>query len=173
MYVAGFVPTLASRTDSVEGFFRDYPDGRLVSIIRDPADWFASMQAHTKNREVRYADVKERLVLWNRMAAQALGYISRYGNRFRLLSFKQLVSDRNGTMKQLSAWLGIDFDPCLLSQTFDNESIHPNTNFDDPVERLAEAVFERKQCLTEAERAQAYRLTEAWRGKLQETGWAG
>ena len=172
-YVAGFVPRLASRGECVEGFFRDYPDGRLVSIIRDPADWFASMQAHTKNHKVRYADVGERMVLWNQMAAQALKYVAHYGDRFQLLSFKALVSDRNGTTKRISAWLDIEFNPCLLSQTFDNNSIHPNTNFDDPVESLEDAVFERKQCLTEAERISAYRLTERWRRKLEQIGWVG
>jgi len=172
-YVAGFVPRLASRHPSVAAFFRDYPDGRLVSIIRDPADWFASRRAHTKHREVRYGDVREEMTLWNQMAAQAFNYMNDYGGRFLLLSFKDLVSDRGTTMRRLSTWLGIDFDPSLLSQTFDSKSIHPNSNFDDPPERLAEAVFERKQYLTEPERTQAYRVTEIWRGRLQETGWAG
>jgi len=173
LYIAGFVPRLASRPESVAGFFRDYPDGRLVSIIRDPADWFASRRAHTKNGEVRYSDVREEMALWNQMAAQALHYMKTHGDRFLLLSFKELVSDRDATMRRLSAWSGIDFDSSLLSQTFDNKSIHPNTNFDDPPERLAEAVFERKQRLTDDERTRAYGLTEGWRAKLQQTGWAG
>jgi sulfotransferase family protein len=173
LYVAGFVPRLASRPQSVACFFRDYPDGRLISIVRDPADWFASRRAHTKNGEVRYNDVREEMTLWNQMASLALTYRKEHGERFLLLSFKELVTDRDATMRRVAAWSGIDFDPALLNQTFDSKSIHPNTNFDDPVERLAEAVFERKQCLSEAERAQAYRLTEAWRGKLQQTGWAG
>ena len=29
LYIAGFVPRLASRPQSIAGFFRDYPDGRL------------------------------------------------------------------------------------------------------------------------------------------------
>jgi hypothetical protein len=107
------------------------------------------------------------------MAAQALHYRKDHGDRFLLLAFKELVSDRDATMRKISVWSGIDFAPSLLSQTFDSKSIDPNTNFDDPPARLAEAVFERKPCLTEAERAQAYTLTEGWRGKLQQTGWAG
>jgi sulfotransferase family protein len=173
LYIAGFVPRLASRPQSVAGFFRDYPDGRLISIIRDPADWFASRRAHTKNGEVRYGDVREEMTLWNTMAARVIQYMRDHGDRFLLLSFKELVSDRDATMRWLSAWSGIDFCPSLLNQTFDSKSIHPNTNFDDPPERLAEAVFERKQNLTETERAQAYTLTETWRAKLEQTGWTG
>ena len=172
-YVTGFVPRLASRSQSVAGFFKDYPDGRLVSIIRDPADWFASRRAHTKNGKVRYGDVQAEMALWNQMASQAFDYMRRYGDRFLLLSFKGLVSDRDETMRRLSAWLGIDFDPSLRNQTFDGKPIHPNTNFNDPPERLAKAVLERKQYLTEAERAEIYKLTGVLHGKLQETGWVG
>jgi hypothetical protein len=113
------------------------------------------------------------MTLWNQMASLALAFRKEHGNHFLLLSFKELVTDREATMRRLSAWSGIDFDPALLNQTFDGKLIHPNTNFDDPFDRLAEAVFERKQCLTDTERAQAYRLTEGWREKLQETGWVG
>ena len=173
LYVAGFVPRLASRTECVTAFFKDYPDGRLISIIRDPADWFASRRAHTKDQKVRFSDVREEMTLWNRMAEQALHYMKDYGERYLLLSFKELVSDRDATMRKISAWSGIDFDPSLLSQTFDSKSIHPNTNFDDPPERLTEAVFQRKQRLTDEERKRAYKLTEGWRQKLQQTGWTG
>jgi sulfotransferase family protein len=173
LYVAGFVPRLASRPQSVAGFFGDYPDGRLVTIIRDPADWFASRRAHTKAGAVRYNDVREEMTLWNQMASLALTFRKEHRDHFLLLSFKELVTDRDATMRKFSAWSGIDFDPALLYQTFDSKPIHPNTNFDDPSERLVEAVFERKQGLTDAEREQAYRLTEGWREKLQEIGWVG
>jgi hypothetical protein len=173
LYVAGFVPRLASRSECVTAFFKDYPDGRLVSIIRDPADWFASRRAHTKSGIVRYADVREEMALWNRMAALALQYRKDYSDRFLLLSFKDLVSDREGTMRRLCAWSSIAFDPSLLSQTFNGKLIYPNTNFDDPPDRLAEAVLDRKQCLTDDERLRAYRLTESWRERLQQAGWMG
>jgi hypothetical protein len=173
LYIAGFVPRLASRPQSIAGFFRDYPDGRLISIIRDPADWFASRRAHTKNGEVRYGDVRGEMMLWNQMAAQAFHYIKDHGDRFLMLSFRELVSDRDTTLRKVSAWSGIDFTPSLLSQTFDSKSIPPNTNFDDPSECLTEAVFKRKQRLTDEERARSYKLTEGWRQRLQQTGWMG
>jgi hypothetical protein len=88
------------------------------------------------------------------------------------LSFKELVTDREGTMRRVCAWSGIEFDPCLLCQTFDGNSINPNTNFDDPVERLAEAVLDRKQGLTDRERERAYALTKSSRLDLQKVGWA-
>jgi hypothetical protein len=144
-YVAGFVPRIAMHEPSIPDFFKDYPDGRLISILRDPADWFASRRAHTKQGQVRYDNVEEEMSLWNRMAQLALNYRSAYGEQFLLLSFKELVTDRESTMRRVCSWCGIEFDPCLLEQTFDGGPISPSTNFDDPIERLAEAVLDRKQ----------------------------
>lgn len=173
VYVAGFVPRLGVYRPSVAGFFDDYPDGRLISIIRDPADWFASRRAHTKNGAVRYDDVDEEMHLWGRMADNALHYQRLYGDRFLLLSFKELITDREGTMRRICAWGGIDFDLSLLSQTFDGNLISPNTNFDDPPERLAKAVLDRKLRLKEGESERAYALTKSWREQLKRAGWEG
>ena len=75
--------------ESIGRFFVDYPDGRLISILRDPADWFASRRAHTKAGIARYDDVEKEIDLWNRMARTALHYQSKYGDqRFMLLSFR-------------------------------------------------------------------------------------
>jgi len=173
VFVAGFVPTLAIHRESVAGFFEDYPDGRLISIIRDPADWLASRRAHTKQGVVRFDDVGKEMGLWGQMAGNALRYQRLYGERFLLLSFKELVADREGTMRRICAWSGIDFDPSLLDQTFDGRPISPNTNFDDSPERLADAVLDRKERLADVERERAYRLTDGWRKQLQQAGWMG
>ena len=170
--VAGFVPRMAAQRHSIAAFFSDYPDGRLISILRDPADWFASRRAHTKHGVARYDDVDEEMKAWNRMAKLALNYQRDYGDQFLLLSFKDLVTDREGTMRRVCDWCGIAFNPCLLQQTFDGNPISPNTNFDDPVEHLAEAVLERKQGLADGECERAYVLTAKLRAELQQAGWA-
>jgi hypothetical protein len=107
------------------------------------------------------------------MVQLALQYRVEYGDRFLLLSFKDLVSGREGTMHRICRWCGIEFDPCLLRQTFDGKHISPNTNFDDPTELLARVVLDRKQLLTEGEGQRAYELTESSREKLQTLGWVG
>ena len=169
-YVAGFIPRMAAYSESISGFFTDYPDGRLISLIRDPADWFASHRAHTDQGEVRYGDVEEEMRAWNRMARLALEYRREYEDRFLLLSFTTLVSDREATMTRVSEWVGIDYLPSLMQQTFDGNPISPNTNFHDPVERIAEAVFDRKQKLEESERRRAYDLTADMRRELKAIG---
>jgi hypothetical protein len=168
--VAGFVPTMAKNADSIAKFFSDYPDGRLVSIVRDPADWFVSRRAHTKAGMPRYADLEEEMLAWNKMAEVALRYRQIYGNKFLLLSFKDLVTDRRGTMRRVCDWCGIEFHPCLLEQTFAGKEVTPNTNFEDPIDQLAGRVLDRKLVLTKWESTQAYALTNRLRAELQHIG---
>ena len=128
-YLAGFVPSMAIyRTVSLISY-RDYPDGRLISIIRDPADWYASLRAHTKHGMVRYGDIDKEMMVWNRMADSALHYQREYADQFLLMSFKNLVADREDTMRQICEWCGIEFHPALLEQTFAATPISPNTQF--------------------------------------------
>jgi hypothetical protein len=170
-YVVGFVPGMAKHRRSVSNFFEDYPDGRLISIIRHPADWFVSRRAHTKAGQVRYTDIGEQMALWNRMARLALKYRQQFREKFLLLSFKDLVSDREETMRHVCSWCGINFDACLLHQTFGGNRISPNTNFDDLSRCLSEAVLARKWQLNERERDLIDELTSQSQTKLQKVGW--
>jgi hypothetical protein len=41
-WIVGFTPRLIGRPNKVALFRRLYPDGRIISVIRDPVSWFAS-----------------------------------------------------------------------------------------------------------------------------------
>jgi hypothetical protein len=73
-------------------------------------------------------------------------------------------------MRRLAHWCGVDFNPCLLNQTFDGNPIESNTNFDDPIDRLAEAVLERKRGLAKRECQKVYELTQQIRAELERVG---
>ena len=61
--------------DRVERFFAAYPDGLLVSIVRDPRGWYASARRHRKY----YADLEEALGLWRASTESALEAAERHG----------------------------------------------------------------------------------------------
>ena len=169
-YVTGFLPGMAAKKLNIAAFFADYPDGRLITIMRNPADWFASRRAHTKYGVERYTDLEYEMAVWNHMAENALRYRRDYGDSFLLLSFRDLVTDREGTMRRLAAWCGIDFHPALLGQTFAGNRIRPNTNFHVSPEHRPEAVLERSACLSADERELVRVLTAPLRAQLRELG---
>ena len=169
-YVAGFIPSMAQSPASIANFFSDYPDGRLITLIRNPVDWFASRRAHTDKGVVRYGDLDVEIASWNRMARLALGYHRKYAGKMMLLSFRELVIDRERVMRRFAQWCCIDFDAALLSQTFARRTILPNTNFNDSFEQLPSTVLERSSELTATEVTKALELTQTWRTRLEAVG---
>jgi hypothetical protein len=139
--VTGFTPRLTMDPANTERFFAAYPDGAIISIVRDPRGWYAS--AHTHKRD--YLDVEEALALWRRSAEAALDGAARRPGRVLLLTFEQLVQETETTMGRLTERLGIAMSPVLLTPTFNMRPIRANSS--DTVDRYGIL----------AERADAYR----------------
>jgi NAD(P)-dependent dehydrogenase (short-subunit alcohol dehydrogenase family) len=122
--VTGFTPRLAMELERVERFFAAYPDGFLVSLVRDPRAWFASAAAHRRY----YRDVEQALGLWRRSTEATLEAAERFGARVFLLTYEELVGDLHGTVAALAAWIGIDFRDELLTPTFNGLPIRANSS---------------------------------------------
>jgi hypothetical protein len=125
-HVTAFVPRVNMYPDNVARFFRDYPDGRLISVIRDPKSWYAS--SHRKGPQ-NYPSPQAALPIWAGSAQAMLDNKQRYPDKVYLLSFEGLIGDTPGTMRKLADWLGIDFDPILTEPTFQKMPIKANTAF--------------------------------------------
>ena len=93
--------------------FELYPDGRLISILRDPLGWFSSAQGRDPE-----ADPEGLLELWKRSAGEMLEAGRRFGDRLCVIRFDELLLDTAGTMRRLTDFLEIDFDPKLTAPTF-------------------------------------------------------
>src|SRR5207253_5548814 len=49
-WVVAFSPWLATEADDRTRFFTDYPEGRLIRIVRDPCGWYASASTSKPGR---------------------------------------------------------------------------------------------------------------------------
>jgi Sulfotransferase family len=128
--VTGFTPRLVMHPASVEQFFADYPEGTLISIVRDPRAWYGSASSYSLEN---YADVEASLGLWRRAVGSALEASERFGERVLLLTYEQLVSDPEGTMSRVAERAAISMSPELLVPTFNGQPIRANSS--DPVGR--------------------------------------
>jgi hypothetical protein len=157
-YVSAFASMLALTPSNMARFRQAYPDGWLISLVREPLGWYASVKQRSKGRYEKKRTVKPHY--YGPEAAQA-AYLdnlraieanrSFFGDHFVLVDYQDLVSDTEGTMRSLASRIGLDWDPSLTRQTFNGMLIQPNTAF------CGEVTEDRPSDLTEEDVA---RITE-------------
>jgi LPS sulfotransferase NodH len=123
--VVGFTPRLAMAAENVERFFAAYPDGLLISIVREPRAWYASALKHMPEH---YGDAEAALALWRRSAEAGLAARERYGSRVLLLTYEQLVLEPEATMASVAERIGVAMRPELLTPTFNGMPIRANSS---------------------------------------------
>jgi hypothetical protein len=157
-WVVAFSPRRAWG-DGLDRFFSIYPDGRLVSILRDPRGWFASALGRDPE-----AEPEALLELWKRSAREMLEAERRFADRFRVLRFEELVLHTEAAMRDLAGWLGIDFDERLAVPTFNGYPVGPNSSYEmretgvvsEPVDRHRELLSDEQQDLIRRECEELY-----------------
>jgi hypothetical protein len=136
--VTGFTPRFTMEPSNVDRFFSAYPDGTLVSLVRDPRAWYASAYKH---RRYYRGDLDSTLDLWRRSTSAAIDATERYAERVLVLTYEELVTQTEATMAKVAERVGIAMAPQLLAPTFNGMPIQANST--DPAPRhgiLAERV---------------------------------
>jgi len=124
--ITGFMPRVATSRESVDRFAADYPDGGLVTILRDPRSWFASSQVvHFKKPESIIEAAAEWLD-WGRRFEELLeaAPVRTHG-----VLFDDLVLEPEPTMRRIADFAGIEFDAVLLRPTYAGRPVLPNSSF--------------------------------------------
>jgi hypothetical protein len=125
--VTGFRPRTNLKTANVEAFFDVYPDGTLISLVREPRGWYASASRHRR----QYEDLDEAIGVWRRSTEATLDNRERFGERVVVLTYEELVLETEATMSRLAERLGISMSPILLTPTFNGRAVRANSS--DPI----------------------------------------
>jgi Sulfotransferase family len=137
-WVAGFCPRLAWGK-SRSRWWADYPDGRLVSLLRDPRGWYASARSHKQ----RYRDPDSALTDWRHGAEEIAAAKRESPDQVFVMTYERLVMEPEATMRGLASWLEIDWDPSLLNPTFNRRPVPANSSFDLPAGGIRTEPLER------------------------------
>jgi hypothetical protein len=129
LWLAGFCPRLAWG-ESRARWWADYPDGRLIAIVRDPRGWYASARSHAPDR--RYSDLDAALAEWATGTDEIVTAKRERPDRTFVVVYDQLVAEPEAGTRALAAWLGIECTPSLLEPTFNRRPVPPNSSFDVP-----------------------------------------
>jgi hypothetical protein len=125
-FVTAFTPRLAFMETNMLSFFKTYPDGRLISVVRDPKNWFPSANRHQWDK---YGKISKALDQWNESTRSIVRNKKTYGDRVCIITFDDLVQRTESVMRYLADFLKIRFDDILLTPTFNKIPIKPNTSF--------------------------------------------
>jgi hypothetical protein len=124
-WVAAFAPRTAWG-DSRARFRKDYPDGRIIAMLRDPRAWYASASRFSG----RYGALDEAVSLWQRGAAEIAAAKAEEPETTLVITYEALVRDPDRVMRDVAEWLGIDWSTTLLTPTFNRLPVHPNSSYD-------------------------------------------
>ena len=123
--VTAFCPRVLMFPDSTERFIRDYPDGHIVSSVRDPRTWYASSSRHNST----YKDVTEAIRLWKQSTEEIIKLKKKRPDYIFVSTYERVVNETEDTLRRIAVFLGIDFHDSLLMPTYASKPILPNSSF--------------------------------------------
>lgn len=107
----------------IDAIARDFPRAKFIHVLRDPRDNYLALKRRMFDSESGVAgDGRYHPILFikNRLLASleaAYTNVRRFGDRYRILYYEDLISDPNHLVPELARWLGIRWDPALLAPT--------------------------------------------------------
>lgn len=125
-WITLFSPRLLTSDEKFDRFDAVHPDSAVLSIVRDPCSWYVSARAW---KEVEWTALEPAIESWLEGMHALIELKRRLGDRLYVISFDELVSSTEKTMKRLAAYLGIRFRPILLEPTFNRIAVLPNSSF--------------------------------------------
>jgi hypothetical protein len=144
-FVTAHTMRLATAKENMEFFFEVYPDGRLIYLIREPKNWYASAQ---KSWPDSYTDVGRAAGEWNESIQAMLWSKEKYGDCVCLLKFEDLVGKTEAVMRYLAEFLGIEFNNILLAPTFNKFPIRANASLNAEDHGVVNSPLFRERTLT-------------------------
>lgn len=156
--ITAFVPRMGMDEANLERFFVTYPDGKLISLIRDPKSWWVSARKHKP--EV-YGDLETAIGLWTESTRSIVAARRRYRERVLALRFEDLVTNTEAVMRRVADFVGIDFLPGLLMPTFNGFPIKADSSYKvSGYGVIKDPVVRHKQLLTAEESRRIETLTQ-------------
>jgi hypothetical protein len=168
--VTAFTPRLAMSADNMDTYFKIYPDARLISVVRDPSNWYPSALRHNlKIKKDKYSDIEIALQQWKASTQSAIRNKQKFGERVCIIKFEDLIHDPGSVMHYLAEFLKIEFDPILLTPTFNKSAIRANTSFKEEKTGIVKSTLARHETLSAAEISKIVEMTQdVYRSALDE-----
>ncbi len=164
-FIAAFCPRLSMHADSMERYLQDYPDGRLIMLIREPYSWCASALRHNPHE---YPDAESAMRLWRESLHSAARNKAILSERAFVASYEELIRDPETLMRRIAAWLGIAWQDSLAVPTFQQMPIKANAHDAVASYGIIDAPAKRGEQLTQSTRKTVAEFSDGWEMLFQD-----
>lgn len=115
---------------AADSVFHEWPDARMIQVVRDPRDRYASVLGRAGSGERRNASIVGR---WIRSTRAAEQNELRYPDRYLVLRYEDLVSSPWDRTRQVCEFIGEEFEPTMMEMRGGDERSREggNSSFDE------------------------------------------
>jgi len=96
----------------VDQIFANFPTAKIIHMIRDPRDRYASSRARWRNMKGK---VGAATAMWLASMRWAERNQQRYPDRYKIVRYEILVAEPEQTLREICAFIGEDYDPTMLA----------------------------------------------------------
>lgn len=115
MVYVGYSPAIGIDADRM---VRDFPDIKILHIVRNPF----SAYRDTKRRPFPQP-INKYLITWNIYHSTVEMYAKMYPDNVRIFRYEDLVSDKEGFMRGVAAFIGVEYNDSMLYPSWNGKEI--------------------------------------------------
>lgn len=125
--VTHFVEKTPSHHRHASEIFADFPEARVIHMLRDPRDNYLALKRRGRDRtSSKYANPRYHPANFLRrelLASLDAAYenVARFDDRYRILFYEDLILGREGVLRELVAWLDLEWDDAWLVPSIGGE----------------------------------------------------
>jgi hypothetical protein len=128
-YITALIANMWCDQLSIIRFFSDFPDAKIIFVLRRPDTWLKSALIHRAFKEDDESASICLLEYWKDSVRNLYEFSEIYGNNIVPIVYEDLTNQPEHILRKLCNIIQIDFHPCLLTPTFSGEKIYPNSSF--------------------------------------------
>lgn len=96
----------------VEDVFKVFPDAKILHMVRDPRDRYASVRTRWGKRR---GGVGVGIAMWLASVNLAWRNQQRYPSRYKIVRYETLAADPERSLRDICAFIGEEYTPAMLS----------------------------------------------------------
>lgn len=128
-YVSCFLPHILIHPESTQRLFHDFPDLLLVSLLRRPDTWIASLVNHMSLDLSKTRKAANHLERWKLSVKTIVALHTNPVMHTFATSYEALVTHTDTEMRRLCNAAGLCFEPVLLTPTVGGFPVLPNSSY--------------------------------------------